>query len=249
LAPGGKPRHRKTRGAGRYYLAAGLLVLVVCAVAWYAYLLPHSGPGTSNTSSSTTGVNKPVILYVNQGNGAVNVTNFDAMADYAKSHGFNTVFFQIYRQGVLLFSQHDLQTFVDQAHQRDLSIFFSLYITNSSQQIPSSIYGLGEDGVSLDMSTLSLASQQSLLASLKADFSGKTAVTTIDMSSPLKPDLLVLETYSTGLQSFIRPGIIGSVEVVATSSQADYQSQFEYALQNSDGVMVFDYAGLLKSAY
>ncbi len=238
MAPGGKPRRRKTGGAGRYYLAAVLLVLVVGAVACYAYLLPHSGPRT-----------KPVILYVNQGNGAVNETNFDAMASYANSSGFNTVFFQIYRRGVLLFSQQDLQIFVAQAHLKNLRIFFSLWMTNSSQQIPSSIYGLGEDGVSLDMSTLSLFSQQSLLASLKADYSGETAVTTTDMSSPLKPDLLVLETYSTDLQSFIRPGIIGGVEVAATKSQADYQSQFEYALKNSDGVMVFDYAGLLKSGY
>jgi len=249
LAPGVKPRRRKAGGARRYYLVAGLLVLVVGAVAWYAYLLPHSGQETSNTSSSTTGTNKLVILYVNQGNGAVNVTNFDAMADYATSHGFNTVFFQIYRQGVLLFSQRDFLTFVAQAHQRNLSIFFSLYITNSTQGIPSSIYGVGEDGVSLDMSMLGISSQQSLLASLKTDYSGRTAVTTTSMNPPLKPDLLVLETYSTSQQSYIRHGIIGSVGVFATSSQADYQSQFEYVLQNSDGVMVFDYAGLLKSGY
>jgi hypothetical protein len=238
LAPGGKPRHRKTGGAYRYYLVAGLLVFAVSAVACCAYLLPHLSPET-----------KPIILYVNQGNGVVNRSNFDAMADYANSSGFNTVFFQIYRKGALLFSQQDLQTFINQAHLRNLRIFFSLLITNSSQQIPSSIYGLGEDGISLDMSTLSFSSQQSLLASLKGDYGGKTAVTTDNLTSTLKPNLLVLETYAAGTQSFIKPGVIGSVEVVATSSQADYQSQFEYALQNSNGVMVFDYAGLLKSGY
>ncbi|MGP8125681.1 MAG: hypothetical protein ACLQEQ_07460 [Nitrososphaerales archaeon] len=244
MAPGGKPRRRKTGGARRYYLVAGLLVLVVVgATAWYAFLRPHQGEGT------TEGTSKPVILYVNQGNGVVNVTNFDAMADFAVAHGFNTIFFQIYREGVLLFSQQDLQIFVSRAHLLNLNIFFSLYITNSSQQIPSSIYASGENGVSLDMSALSLTSEQSLLASLKANYGGMTAVTTTDMSSPLKPDLLVLETYSTSLQSYIRPGVIGSVGVFATSSQADYQSQFQYALQNSDGVMVFDYAGLMKSGY
>jgi hypothetical protein len=99
------------------------------------------------------------------------------------------------------------------------------------------------------MSTLSLSSQQFMLASLRADYKGKTAVTTTDMYSPLKPNLLVLETYVAVLQSFIKPGIIGSVEVAATKNQADYRSQFEYALRNSDGAMVFDYAGLLKSGY
>jgi len=164
-------------------------------------------------------------------------------------HGFNTVFFQIYRQGVLLFSQRDLQTIVNQAHLKNLSIFFALYITNSSQQIPSSIYGLGEDGINLDMSTLSLSSQEFLLASLKANYDGKTAVTATDTGSPLKPDLLVLETYYPDQQSAIRHGIIASVGVFTTSNSAEYQSELQYAFQNSDGVMVFDYAGLLKSGY
>jgi len=171
------------------------------------------------------------------------------MADFALAHGFNTVFFQIYRQGTLLFNQQELQTFVADAHQKNLSIFFALYITNSSQQIPATIYGLGEDGINLDMSTLSVPSQESLLATLTANYGGKTSVTATNMSTTLKPDLLVLETYGVGLQSFIRPGIIGSVGVFTTSSQAQYQSEFQYALQKSDGVMVFDYAGLLKSGY
>jgi hypothetical protein len=242
LAPGRKPRHRKAGGAGKYYLAVGLFVVIVGGIAWYAYLLPHQGQGTK-------GAAKPVILYVNQGNGIVNVTNFGAMAEFAVAHGFNTVFFQIYRAGVLLFSQQALQTFVNQAHQKNLSIFFALSFTKSSQQMPSSIYGSGEDGVSLDMLTLGLPTQRSLLATLKIDYNGTTAVTTSNMSSTLKPDLLVLETYASDTKPCIRPGIIGSVEVVAASSQADYHSQFQYALKNSDGVMVFDYAGLLRSRY
>jgi len=39
------------------------------------------------------------------------------------------------------------------------------------------------------------------------------------------------------------------VGVFATASKADYEQQFQYALNNSDGVMVFDYAGLVKSGY
>ena len=243
LALGRRPRQRKTHGAGRYLLVAASLVIVVGVVVWYAYFLPHQVQG------STTETGKPVILYVNQGNGRVNATNFGAMATFAVAHGFNTVFFQIYREGVLLFSQHDLQAFVTQAHQKNLSIFFALYFNDSSQQIPTSIYGDGEDGVSLDMSTLGFSSQESLLANLKAGYGGTTAVTTDNMTSTLKPDLLVLETYDISLQSYITHGIIGSVGVFATSSQADYQSRFQYALHNSDGVMVFDYAGLLKSRY
>ena len=192
---------------------------------------------------------KPVILYVNQGNGVVNGSNFVPMLDFAYSKGFNTVFFQIYREGALLFAPADLGTFVNETHSRGLRIFFALYFTNSSQVLPTSVFGLGEDGISLDMSTLDPGTQEGLLASLQASYHGETAVTTTDMASTLKPDLLILETYGAALQQYIRPGIVASVGVFATTSQTDYQSQVQYALSNSDGVMVFDYAGLLKSGY
>lgn len=236
-----KLRTKKSRRTNNYYLVAGVVLVVVIVVA--AVWLTHQQPSQSQAS------NKPIILYVNQGNGIVNGTNFGAMVSFAVSQGFNTVFFQIYREGTLLFSQQQLQDFVAMAHSQNLSIFFALYITNASQQIPFAVLGSGENGVSLDMSTLGLTSQQSMLASLKSEYGGETAVTTTDMTSPLKPNLLVLETYSTSLQFYIKPGIIGSVGVFETSSKTEYESEFQYALQNSDGVMVFDYAGLLKSGY
>lgn len=191
---------------------------------------------------------KPVILYVNQGNGIVDGSNFGAMLTFASSHGFNTVFFQVYREGVVLFTGSELSSFVNQSHALSLKIFFALYLTNSSQAVPGAIFGLGEDGISLDMSTLSIAAQENLLIDL-ASCHCQTAVTTTDMNSPLKPDLLVLETYGVPSQQYIRHGTVASVGVFATSGLSDYQAQFQYALSNSDGVMVFDYAGLQKSGY
>jgi len=220
----------------KWYLFVIVAVLLVAAVA-IAYSL-----ATHNRT-------KPIILYVNQGNGVVNGSNFASMLNFTFSHGFNTVFFQVYRQGDLLFTAPQLQTFVAQAHARSLKLFFSLYITNSSQSLPSSIYGLGEDGISLDMSTLDPSSQQLYLTNLETSYHGESAVTTTDMTSQLKPDLLVLETYGTAYQQFIKPGIVASVGVFATANAQDYRSQFQYAVQNSDGVMVFDYAGLLKHGY
>ena len=192
---------------------------------------------------------KPVILYVNQGNGIVNGSGFGVMLSFASSHGFNTVFFQVYRQGILMFSSTTLQSFVTEAHGLNLSLFFALYIIDSTHPLPASIYGLGEDGVSLDMSGLSGQSQLSLLNTLKASYDGITAVTTTDMGSTLKPDWLVLETYFPQTKSYINHGIIASVGVFATNGQEDYQSQYDNALLNSDGVMVFDYYGLVTSGY
>ena len=209
-------------------------VLVVASVA--AYFLSQGAQ------------EKPVILYVDQGNGRVDGSNFGQMLAFASLHGFNTIFFQVYREGSVLFDPSELSFFVNQTHAQHLRIFFALYFTNSSQAFPGSVVGLGEDGVSLDMSGLALTAQESMLGDL-GSCRCQTAVTTTDMNSPLRPDVLVLETYGPALQQYIRHGAIASVGVFATSSQADYQRQFQYALDNSDGVMVFDYAGLLKSGY
>jgi predicted membrane protein len=228
-----KRKRRSGRRTAAYAaIVVGILVVLVVAILSFQ---PHQA--------------KPVILYVNQGNGVVNGSNFVPMLDFASAKGFNIVFFQIYRQGVLLFTPGDLGTFVNETHSHGLRIFFALYITNSSQALPTAVFALGEDGISLDMSTVDLGTQEALLASLQASYHGESAVTTTDMTSTLRPDLLILETYGTAMQQYIRPEIVASVGVFATSSQADYQSQFQYALSNSAGVMVFDYAGLLKSGY
>ena len=229
---------RRRRRTVTLVVVAALLALGAGAA--FYFLLAQ---GQHSTSS------KPIILYVNQGNGVVNESNFGALSSFATSHGFNTLFFQVYRQGVLLFTPTQLAHFVNQSHSSGLSIFFALYFTNSSQTLPASIYAVGEDGINLDMSTLPLPTQQGLLSSLQSAYHGETAVTTTNLSSPLKPDLLILETYGAGLDQYIKPGVIASVGVFTTSSKQEYQSEFQYALQNSDGVMVFDYAGLLKSGY
>ena len=235
-----KRGRRRGSTARKYYIIAALVVASLGILLYSAYLL-RLFPGNAS---------KPVILYVNQGNGIVDESNFAAMLSAAKSHGFNTVFFQVYRAGSLLFNESELGGFVADAHSQGLKIFFALYFTSASQTLPQSIYALGEDGISLDMSTLPSASQQRLFGNLQAGYrSGQTAITTTNASLALKPEILVLETYAAGSQGFIRHGIIASVGVFATASKADYDQQFQYALNNSDGVMVFDYAGLVKSGY
>jgi hypothetical protein len=106
---------------------------------------------TTTVTTTTTGsslsqqTSKPIILYVNQGNGVVNSSNFQALLGTAKSHDFNIIFFQVYRSGILLFTDSSLRGFVSSAHDEGLKLFFALYFTNSSQQIPTSIYGDGEE--------------------------------------------------------------------------------------------------------
>ncbi len=234
-------------------LVACILVAVALASALLYYHIPSPTTTSAPAQSSSSSAGKYIILYINQGNGVVNESNFNSMLSFASSHSFNTIFFQVYRSGSLLFDTGRLGVFVVQAHAQGIKIFFSLYITNGSQTLPGAIYPLGEDGVSLDMSTLSVPDQSALLVSLKQGFtSGLTAVTTTDLTLPLTPDLLVLETYSSQIQQYsqyVHPGVIVSVGVFDTTSQSNYEQEYQYALANSDGVMVFDYAGLLKSGY
>ena len=184
-----KRGRRRGSTARKYYIIAALVVASLGILLYSAYLL-RLFPGNAS---------KPVILYVNQGNGIVDESNFAAMLSAAKSHGFNTVFFQVYRAGSLLFNGSELGAFVADAHSQGLKIFFALYFTSASQTLPQSIYALGEDGISLDMSTLPSASQQRLFGNLQAGYrSGQTAITTTNASLALKPEILVLETYAAG---------------------------------------------------
>ena len=176
---------RRRRNTRLYLVLAGVVAAIAILAAGAVILRPGSS-GTATTSA------KPVILYINQGNGSVNETNFGSMLSFSMAQGFNTIFFQVYREGVLLFQPPQLTSFVAQAHDQGLKIFFALYFTNSSQLVPSSIFPLGEDGISLDMSTLSLSAETSLFTAVGQGFqTGQVAITTTDFALPLRPDLLV----------------------------------------------------------
>jgi hypothetical protein len=245
---------RKSRQTG--YIVLGIVIVAIIGISAAVLLHGSSRSSTSSTNASvsTTISNpskKPLILYVNQGNALVDRSNFTNLLSFAKSQQFNTIFFQIYRSGQLLFSEDNLSYFVETAHLEGISLFFSLYFTNSSEQIPSFIYGLGENGINLDMSTLPDSAQNSLLSTLQLDFrNGTTSVTTTNLTSTLKPDLLILETYDfQSDQQYIHPGIIAAIEPLAISSAQEYEQEVEYALSNSSGAMVFDYYGLLQTHY
>ncbi len=247
-------RRRKQNKSRRSIIIVALIAIVIGSLTVGYVLFANPGGHTGNSSrslvSTFTNESKPIILYVNQGNGIVNRTNFSSLLVFASGQGFNTIFFQIYRSGVSLFSSNDLSYFVEASHSQPLKIFFSLYFTNSSQQLPAAIYNLGEDGINLDMSTLDSTSQSSLLSTLEATYhDGVRAVTTYDFSTALKPDMLIFETYGTQDDQYIRSGIVASVGVFTTTSKQQYEAEFTYALDNSNGVMVFDYAGLQKSGY
>ena len=237
------PRKARTRNLRPAIVLATITLIILISAGIY-FLTQR------NQTSSLTQSNKPVILYVDQGNGLVSPKNFIALTTFAKANDFNTLFFQVYRSGNLLFSVSNLTYFVSTAHAENLKIFFALYFTSQDQLIPVSLYNLGEDGINLDMSTLSYSRQTDLLSTLQQYYKqGQTSVTTLNLTTNLRPDLLIQETYQSSHQSFLHHGIIASVEPLALSSKQEYTSQLQNALQNSNGVMVFDYYGLLKTGY
>ena len=233
------------------YFIIGTTILLILVITVGAFFLTQRS--STSTAETTTQPNKPIILYVNQGNALVDTHNYTALLNFAKTNGFNTLFFQVYRSGNLLFSQSNMSYFVNAAHIENLKIYFALYLTTTNEQIPALIFGLGEDGINLDMSTLTAPSQANLLSTLQQNYKqGKIAVTSTNFLTTLKPDLLILETYqiqNSSKDSFIHPGVITSIEPLTMPSKQVYQSQYNYDLSNSDGVMVFDYYGLLKTGY
>jgi hypothetical protein len=244
----------RTRQNG-FIILAVVVAIVVVAI---AFVFVHGNSVRNSSTTTTNGTivisnpsNKPVILYVDQGNAVVNRTNFPALLNFAKAQGFNTIFFQIYRGGQLLFDSSDLSYFVESAHLDRINFYYALYFTNASQTIPTSIYNLGENGISLDMSTLPDSVQSSLLATLQLDIiNGTTAVTSTNLTTTLKPDLLVLETYNFQAdEQYIHSGIIASVEPLSIPTAQDFAQEVKYSLSNSGGVMVFDYYGMLKMGY
>ncbi len=253
----GRRRHQKSTWSSRAPLIIGCaVVIVIVSAAAFFILNQNTAKSNSETSSTSTlsssSQSKPIILYINQDNGAVNESNINQMLQYASARGFNTIFFQMYHNGALMFTTSQLSHFVGVAHSNGFKFFFSLPFTNDSQTIPSSIYNLGEDGINLDMSTLDNQGQLNLLSTLQANYhSGIIAMTTYDFTTTLKPQWLIFETYSSQYDTpqYVHKGIIASVGVYTTVSKQDYQNQFNYDLSNSDGVMVFDYYGLMKAGY
>ncbi len=182
---------RKSRQTGLIIIAVAIVAII--GISAVIFLHQSTSSPTITTGAAGSGLNnpsnKPVILYVNQGNAFVDQGNYSVLLAFAKSQHFNTIFFQIYRSGQLLFNQDNLTYFVEAAHLDNLSLFFALYFTSPSQQIPNSIYKLGENGISLDMSTLDDSAQAGLLATLKLDFTnGTSAVTATNLTTTLKPE-------------------------------------------------------------
>ena len=243
-----------SRNKGSFIIIAVAIIIIAAGALYFVFFTAHGVTTTTTSTISTTsssGGAKWKILYVDQGNGVVNESNFQNLLSTVESHGFNTIFFQIYRSGSLLFSTDELNYFVSSSHNANVSIFFALYFTNATQEIPTSVYTLGENGISLDMSALPLSSQDALFSELQQNYhEGKTAITTTDFGLTLKPDLLVLETYDYNSDEiYVRHGVIGSVLPLELGSRQEYEMEYNYDLANSDGVMVFDYYGLTTKGY
>ena len=115
----------------RMPIIIGVVILLILVISASAFFLTQRN--TTSTVETSTQSNKPIILYVNQGNALVDASNYTGLLNFAKTNGFNTIFFQVYRSGSLLFSQSDLTYFAVTAHTENLKIFFALYFTATNQ--------------------------------------------------------------------------------------------------------------------
>lgn len=256
---GEMPDERSRRSKGRSRLIPVTIILIIISAYAYTVLTPppvQEGPiattftpiPTPPITTTTATVVKPIILYVNQGNGFVEPDRFGDLLAFAKRFGFNSVMFQVYREGSFLYSLDDMNKFHDKSTRAGMRFYPSLFISKDGEKIDL-ISQLSAEGMNLDMPSLSLDWQSRYIAAVRQLFKGPVSVTTSNAQYPLRPDLLILETYGRENLRYVRPGVVGSVGVWLTTDKGDYLDQVSYVLAHSDGVMVFDYAGLLRKGW
>src|SRR5579863_3625747 len=114
-------RRQKSAWSRRAPIIIACAIIIVIVVGSTFFVLNQNKKDNTTTNSTTSAVSsdsesKPIILYINQDNGAVNESNINQMLQYASVRGFNTIFFQIYHNGALMFTTSQLSYFVGVAH-------------------------------------------------------------------------------------------------------------------------------------
>lgn len=199
-------------------------------------------PATVNTPSHK----KPIILYYDYGYPPLNIPQFPSVVNYTLGHGFNTLMMLVYLDNQPKFNASTIQYFIAYSKSKGLTFVPSYYIRSTGDQINVS----GLTWVNLDMERLDPSQQLS--------FYNKVArvVPFVSVTSPYDPfmefhsSMTIEETYASSpwfwfaQLGYYHPGKICSVGDWMLHSQMEYNSQRNYCLKYTGGVMVYDYYNL-----
>jgi hypothetical protein len=192
---------------------------------------------------------KPVILYYDYENLPFNASEFPVIVQVTSEHHFNTLMVLVYFNHREIFNESTLNYFFAYARSKNLTFVPSFYI----EAMKDTFNSTGFPWINLDMEKIAPVLQRFVYARVSDQSSGLVSITSPD-GQPVEfsPSLDILETYSSTpsfwfLQlSYWHSGHICSVASWMLSQQ-EYDSEKNYCLKYSQGVMVFDYYNLLKS--
>ncbi|HYB03315.1 MAG TPA: hypothetical protein VED17_02560 [Nitrososphaerales archaeon] len=193
---------------------------------------------------------KPVILYYNYENLPFNTSEFPAIVQKTSEHHFNTLMMLVYYNHREIFNESTLNYFFTYARSKNLTFVPSFYLESLGDNFNST----GFPWINLDMEKIAPNLQRFVYARVSDQSSGLVSITS-PYGQPVEfsPSLDILETYSSTPSfwfmqlSYWHTDHICSVASWMLHSQQEYDSEKNYCLKYSQGVMVFDYFNLLKS--
>jgi hypothetical protein len=225
-------------------------VVLVIALFLLAIFYVNVFPGNYGLGITTP---KQIILYFNYGELGykVNASNFPGVVSFAKNHGFTSLMIVIYADHHSRFNNSELQNFYDYAGTQNLTFVPSYYIESMNDSIDVT----GFRWVNLDMERLSAAQQLAYYDNVSQYVSLVSVTQPYGETNLFQTKMLIVETYARlpGFWFeqlwFPHGGTICSVQVRDVRTEGEYQSEFQYCLRYSDGVMVFDYPQLLRAGF
>jgi hypothetical protein len=199
----------------------------------------------------TPSYKKPIILYYNgDGHPPLQVSQFPGVVNFTLRHGFNVLMLLVFNYQPV-FNRTTVNYFALYAKSRGLTFVPSYYVRSVGDEI--NVSGLA--WINLDMERLN-PSEQVVFYDQVAGVVPLVSVTTVygqlvQFHTPMN----IIETYAgtplfwLAQLGYYHPGKLCSVGVWLLHNQQDYDDEKNYCLKYSDGVMVFDYYGLLRSGF
>ncbi len=156
----------------------------------------------------------------------------------------------VYFNHKLIFNQTTIDYFYSYSHSRNLTFVPSYYV----ESIDDNFNVSGFSWINLDMEKIASKTQPFFYAKVSSQTRGIISVT-FPYGQPVefRPSLDIIETYSGTpwfwfLQlPYSHAGHICSIAPWLVHSQQEYDSEKNYCLKYTDGVMVFDYYNLQRS--
>jgi hypothetical protein len=229
----------------RTKIFASTIVVVLVLGIFFLMVFP---PEVSNQQF----LEKPIILYYDYENLPFGPSQFPQIVNATLQHHFNTLMLLVFIDHKPIFNKSTIEYFFSYSESRNLKFVPSYYIESLSDNI--NFTGLG--WINLDMERISPNDQRFFYARIASQGIAIISVT-FPFGQPVEfsPTIDIVETYS-GSQwfwfmqaAYFHNDHICSIGIWQLQNQQEYNSQKDYCLKYSDGVMVFDYYNLLRTGF